>query len=75
MNTDHTADLGKLDPAFTGFKLHNGCIVLPVCGELVLKLRQAGDTVLGSNCASGRNADLRLLIVTCRLFRSARIGE
>lgn len=30
-----------------------------VCGELVLKLQQAGDTGLGSNCASGRNADLR----------------
>ncbi len=29
MTTNHTADLGRLDPAFAGFKLHDGCIVLP----------------------------------------------
>jgi hypothetical protein len=42
----------------------------PVCGELVLRPRQAGDTDLGSNYASGSNSDLRFLIVSFRFFRS-----
>ncbi len=41
-----------------------------VCGELVLKLRQAGDIDLGIDYASGRSADSRLLIVSSRFFRS-----
>ena len=29
VTTNHNADLGRLDPAFAGFKLYDGCIVLP----------------------------------------------
>ncbi len=47
----------------------------PVCGELVLKPWQAGDTGFGNDFASGRNADLPPSAVSSRFFRSARIGE
>ena len=42
----------------------------PVCGELLLKPRQASDIGLGSNYASGRNAYVRLLMVSSRFVRS-----
>ena len=29
VTTHNHGDLGRLDPAFAGFKLHDGCIVLP----------------------------------------------
>ena len=43
----------------------------PVCGELVFKPQQAGDTGLGDDCASGRNADLQPLIVSSRFLQWA----
>ncbi len=39
-----------------------------VCGELVLKPRQADDIGPGSDCASGRNLDLQPSVVSSQFF-------
>ena len=39
-----------------------------VCGELVLKLRQASDTALGIDYAIGRSGDLQPSVAVSRLF-------
>ena len=40
----------------------------PVCSELVLKPRQADGIGPGSDCASGRNLDLQLSVVSSQFF-------
>ena len=53
-----------------GCKNSIGAARQPVCGELLVKRRQGDSIGLGSDSASGKNADLQPLIASSGLLRS-----
>ena len=61
----------KFPPDKRGFAAGFYYMGVPVCGELVLKPRQADGIGLGSDYASGRNLDLQPSVVSSRFLCSA----